>query len=889
MSAGANLYFRYWGKARTDQESSDINYHLLPYHSLDVAAVASAWWDSSRSLRHHFSSARGSLSEPQLKAWILFFISLHDYGKLDIRFQCKVPGVWKRLQVGLTEGVEIPSVHQCKQYDHGLSGLFWFDQDNRDSVAREADGWSMLEALAAGDESGGLSPHWLAWMRSVAGHHGFVHPGIPDKPDLDFPSTLPRTLADNDKTARLQWVHDAAGLFLEPVGLTLDDTPPNPSNLLAGFCSVSDWMGSRSDESLFKYEPRADLDLSEYFESRRMEDAEQVLELAGLRARRKPFGGVQRLLPAEYQPRQLQTLVDELPAQPGVTVVEAPTGSGKTEMALAYAWRLLDANLADSIIFAMPTQATANAMLKRVEQLAKVLFEDNPNLVLAHGNARFNEDFSRLKTTGSTCQGEEAWAQCNAWLAESRKRIFLGQIGICTIDQVLISVLPVKHRFVRGFGVGRSVLIVDEVHAYDAYMYGLLNAVLDAQREAGGSALLLSATLNQALRDDLLASGESTLGSSPDRPAPYPLVSWSGERGHVQAYTLPQEQLPEQRTVQTECLYSNDLLPDSALCQRIIEAAENGAKVAVICNLVDVAQSLYQHFSQATTTVETDIFHARFCLHDRLAKENSVLSHYGVDRKDHGGRILIATQVIEQSLDIDLDWLITQLCPVDLLFQRMGRLHRHAWRERPRGFEEPVCTVLMPSSTNYGLHGLIYANTRVLWRTVARLKGSSQITFPEAYRDWIETIYQLAAWGSEPAEVEVGFEKFGQDQEATKMLAAKMLRDAQSMSFRDIDENIRAVTRDGEFSATVIPFLQTTQGRILIDGTAYEKLSDSKEPEAVAMNAVAVPNSWRGALPEQDDQGRVWLEMQCKDGFWLAQMKGKKYHYSPELGLERTL
>ncbi|CAG0904889.1 unnamed protein product, partial [Cyprideis torosa] len=709
---------------------------------------------------------------------------------------------------------------------------------------------------------------WLAWLKPVTGHHGFVyaldHP-IPEKP---LHSTVDKPIAQQDKMARLAWLDELERLFLKPVGLSLQDTPPTPSPLLAGFCSVADWLGSRSDELNFCYKAGPIDDLRDYFDQKCREDAPRVLALAGINGKPKPFLGVQALLKRDYQPRQLQTLVNDLPVTPGLTIVEAPTGSGKTEMALAYAWRLLAANHADSIVFAMPTQATANAMLQRLEKIATTLFEDKPNLILAHGHARFNDNFLKLKQTGKTVQeNEEAWVQCNEWLGQSRKRIFLGQIGICTVDQVLVSVLPVKHRFVRGFGVGRSVLIVDEVHAYDAYMYGLLEAVLKAQHEVGASSILLSATLPQSLKNQLLATSGKAIETAQTH-APYPLISWSdGKANH--AFTLPDNEQPPLRQVQVECHESEGLLPNAALRQRIIDAAEQGAQVAIICNLVDVAQQLARDL-QKLTALPVDIFHARYCLHDRQKKEDTVLKHYGAEGKRASGRILVATQVIEQSLDVDFDWLITQLCPVDLLFQRMGRLHRHE-RYRPTGFESARCTVLLPTGNDYGTHGLIYGNTRVMWRTAQKLQTCPDqiIDFPAAYRDWIEPVYSEEAWGTEPEAVETGFTLFEEKLAEKRILARQMLKWSEDVALMDDDENVRAVTRDGEFNVSVIPYLDTARGKQLLDSSILDSLSEWQQAEALAMNTVGVPKSWGKLLPEKDKEGRVWLAMQQGDGMNL--------------------
>lgn len=887
-------YFRYWGKAvKPGQVVSGAQYHLLPYHSLDVAAVASVWWDQSPTIQNSFMQHANQLSIAQMKAWVIFFIALHDYGKFDIRFQRKAMKAWEDLQPDLVNtALSLPTIEACKTYDHGSAGLYWFDRDRTvDDGSSNGIDWTMniIEWVEVVDES---KQAWMAWVKPVTGHHGFVYALDHPIPDRHLRSDVAAHIAEQDKAARLAWLGELERLFLQPAGLSLDDAPPPPSPLLAGFCSVADWLGSRSDEENFCYQAQkvsdlpAYLDQKAYFDQKCREDAPRVLALAGINGKPKLFLGVQSLLKQDYQPRQLQTLVNDLPVTSGLTIVEAPTGSGKTEMALAYAWRLLADNHADSIVFAMPTQATANAMLQRLEKLATTLFEDKPNLILAHGHARFNDNFLKLKQTGKTIQeNEEAWVQCNEWLGQSRKRIFLGQIGICTVDQVLVSVLPVKHRFVRGFGVGRSVLIVDEVHAYDAYMYGLLEAVLRVQHEAGGSSILLSATLPQALKNQLLATYGSN--AKPDNsPAPYPLISWSDGK-IIQSFIPPENEQPPLRQVQVECHDSEGLLPDAALCQRIIDAAEQGAQVAIICNLVDVAQQLARQL-QGQTYIPVDIFHARYCLHDRQKKEEDVLGYYGFEGKRSTGRILVSTQVVENSIDIDMDWLITQLCPVDLLFQRMGRLHRHE-RHRPSGFESACCTVLLPVGHDYGTHGLIYGNTRVMWRTAQKLQTCPDqiIAFPAAYRDWIEPVYSEELWGYEPKEVEKGYAGFEKERGSKVCAARQMLKWAKDVALHDTDEQIRAVTRDGEFNLSVTPYLQTASGKQLLDSSILESLSEWQQAEALAMNTVGVPKSWGKFLPKPDEEGRIWLAMQRDGEGWRVNCEDVVLSYHPTWGMEK--
>jgi len=250
----------------------------------------------------------------------------------------------------------------------------------------------------------------------------------------------------------------------------------------------------------------------------------------------------------------------------------------------------------------------------------------------------------------------------------------------------------------------------------------------------------------------------------------------------------------------------------------------------------------------------------------------------------------VATQVVEQSLDLDFDWLITQLCPVDLLFQRLGRLHRHNRMYRPVGFEKPLCTVLLPQDQNFGPHGKIYSNTRVLWRTAEKLANTpdGKIIFPQAYRAWIEAVYQEAPWENEPPEQTTAFEAFKDTIEfVKKYLASQMVERARNMTpFNDSDDAIIAVTRDGDMNLTVVPFCRSLEGRTLMDGTVLEALEENDQIEALSLNSIGVPKSWAYSLGEAVD-GKYWLEMELEGQGFRAAVKGTTFRYHKDIGLEK--
>lgn len=867
--------FKYWGKA-DDKYPAELKWHPLVYHCLDVAAVAASWWDASPTIQRTFLAAFGrtQLQQNQLRAWILFFTALHDLGKFDVRFQLKaqdaLAAAWRPLG---KEDHGLP-LNDITRFDHGWAGMAWANQ--------EYQSW-----LGHDDVDREIWEQWKPWLAAVTGHHGdFYEATKIHAPEADV------AIIAHDRVARHAFVSAMTNTFLTSEGIGFQDSPPltSPSaqSLLAGFCSVCDWIGSNTDVFVYQ-EP--DTALAAYFAaSVEKVQTGDVLHRFGLLAKAVDYKSVSVLLKPEESPRGVQVLVDNLPTTPGLTLIEAPTGSGKTEAALAYAWRLLDQGIADSIVFALPTQATANAMLIRAEEFATKVFGD-ANVVLAHGKSKLNSEFERLVIAGQrkTAQGkEEATVQCAAWLASSRKRVFLGQIGVCTVDQVLLSVLPVRHKFVRGFGLNKSVLIVDEIHAYDAYMHGLLGEVLRRQKAVGGSAILLSATLPACVRAKLLAAWESNGVDD----APYPAL-WHATQGAASCITVPDEHRPERREVITECLKLPDAFPNDEVIGRIIAAAEIGARVAVVMNLVDDAQRLARLLRHEITnrkiTIDVDVFHARYRFIDRQAKEKATIAYYGRDAVRDKGRIIVATQVIEQSLDLDFDWMLTQICPVDLLFQRLGRLHRHQREHRPAGFELPRCTVLSVEGEDYGLHKLIYGNTRVLWRTELLLAGADRIVFPEAYRDWIEQVYQRDDWTVEPERIALDYDLFSVMQR-TREADALLLTTMTAKAFRDEDAQVTGLTRDGEMSLTVLPL--QPDGRLL-DGKVLSALNERDLAETLNLHAVPAPASWKKRLlncrleNEGILAGYRQMDMSADGhGGWTAM--GGKFHYSEDFGLERV-
>jgi len=277
------LYFHYWGKARAVDEETSL-YHLLPYHCLDVAAVADVWWRQSQNIRRCFMQVTG-LSEEQAKAWVLFFIALHDYGKFDLRFQRKAPKAWNQVNSELSQiEVKINGL-EIKKYNHGSAGLYWFYQDNQERFGND-------EFFDFDDNADWQS--WFSWLSPVMGHHGMMPEDYEKESDEYQLNNVPETVRKTFKQARQHWLEYLEKQFLSPAGLGLNNTPPfleitdnqqSFATMLAGFCSVCDWLGS---SDFFQYDSHPSNNLSEWYE-RRKNIADKALEAAGVIGKIKPY------------------------------------------------------------------------------------------------------------------------------------------------------------------------------------------------------------------------------------------------------------------------------------------------------------------------------------------------------------------------------------------------------------------------------------------------------------------------------------------------------------------------------------------------------------------------------------------------------------------------
>jgi CRISPR-associated endonuclease/helicase Cas3 len=740
-------YFRYWGKAERDGD----RYHLLPYHCLDVAAVGHVLLSSDEALCHKFAAITG-LEEDICKRWLVLFLAFHDIGKFSETFQNLRPDLLKKLQA-------VTSTKRYSTRHDSLGNLFL-----KASFENESLTFPLNESF---DEWQDVT---MAVVRAYTGHHGVP----PQMKGLNgMPLSFSSYFGERDSAAAEQFAREVGLLVCEPSeenvlpsSVELEARMKKASWLMAGFAVLCDWIGSNS--SWFPFCEEA-LPLDDYWKNHAIPQAEQAIRQAGINTGipLSELPGFSELFPKILVPTPLQTFVDQcsIGNSPQLFILEDVTGSGKTEAALLLAGRLMAAGCGNGLFVALPTMATSNAMYDRMIKVYQNLFakDSSPSLVLAHGARHLSETFMTSVAGHDIDSSDEdsATAQCTSWLADNRKKALLAEVGVGTIDQALLAVLPARFQSLRLFGLASHILIVDEVHAYDPYMNKLLQNLLAFHAALGGSAILLSATLPTHIRRDFIAAfarGCDDQKKPKLESSAYPLATaYSRETGT--------NETPVEATPQRCCSVAvKHVFDESDVVKQIVEAADKGWCVCWIRNTVHDALNGYTQLKDQLAEDRLTLFHARFAMGDRLDIESSVTSAFG--RKstalERNGKVLIATQVVEQSLDLDFDLLITDLAPMDLLIQRAGRLHRHPRDEQGNPLtegpdrRESACMIIhgpFPEDdvadnwykAAFPKAAFVYPSHGCLWLSARLLAEKKELKMPDDARVLIEAAFSESA------------------------------------------------------------------------------------------------------------------------------------------------
>lgn len=508
-----------------------------------------------------------------------------------------------------------------------------------------------------------------------------------------------------------------------------------------GLVVVSDWIASRQEEGVPPGEEKA-------FARKLVEEAGFApLQIDKKSTFESVFG---------FSPRREQQQFISMYEGPGAYVLEAPTGCGKTEAALGLAFEAIRRGDASGIFFALPTQLTSNKILGRMKEAVERVVRQAPGGVqLVHGNARL------LKAKF----GGEASPQKN-WFTSNRQAL-LAPFGVGTIDQLLLGLLNVKFASIRSASLVGKIIILDEIHSYDAYTSEFVEQLIKRIQDLGGTVVVLSATLTNESRDRLLE-----LDGEAKRKAESPILMTSKIGERVNFTELPASEESRKR-VKLRLL--EDPSGESAEAEAFSEALSRvraGQQVIWIENTVSAAQKTYERF--LSQGVVSGLLHSRFRGVDRDRQEDiwtGIFGRDGGEQRTACGHVLVGTQVLEQSLDLDADFMVTRIAPMDLLIQRFGRLWRHK-RVRPAGCESPEAWILAspedgslrkeddgPIRRLFGTSGVVYGPPYILHRTLSvlkeRLAKGKEVDFPDEVRLLMQKTYgeQDEVPGSEEAEL----------------------------------------------------------------------------------------------------------------------------------------
>lgn len=905
-------YLTYWGKAKP-AAIDQAGWHLLPYHCLDVAAVGVTYLRKAPHVLQLFR-ARLGLSEEGLLGWLAFWLSVHDLGKFATSFQGQRMDIVQVLQQR-----EVNSVYSIRHDSLGMA--FW--REALTSLA-EAEQWF-------GPETDRLMLGLMCWARAVTGHHG-------QPPDESISSLAPHfqrhvdepaaaAFASQMKDKFLSGVDFAQGCFASPKVFLRE------SQLLswwvAGLAVLADWVGSNQDH--FAYVSEA-VPLDRYWDDALIKAERAMTEVGVLPVKVKGDLGFDQLFPeiATPSPLQVWAIRKDIEAGPQIHLLEDVTGAGKTEAAMTLTHRLMSEGVADGFYIGLPTMATANAMYGRLSGFYARLFDGLASLTLANGQRDLVAAFAEsVLQPGSVepdpaQQDETATARCTAWLADHNKRALLAPVGVGTIDQALMAALQGKHQSLRLLGLFRKVLVVDEVHACDPYMQGVLERLLECHAQAGGSAVLLSATLPQVMKQSLLDAFAK--GAGHDAPlaaaAGYPLVTtWTASEADQLHEEVVATRPDVSRTVGTRYFSSVSEVVDG-----IKAALAQGRCVCWMRNTVIDALDAHAMFADHLSADKLTLFHARFTLRDRLETEQLILERFGKHStpEQRQGRLVIATQVAEQSLDADWDLVVSDLAPIDRMIQRAGRLQRH--RRDARGARlldatqadgrgEPTLWVLGPEwqtepdadwfKAAFPKSSKVYRHHGQLWLTAQELQAG-QFSMPEDARALIEGVF-----GTE-APLPAGLQAVADQVEGAELSEASLaqqnaikLRVGYERGSVDWWADAKTPSRIGELSVNVVlarwcdgrlaPWIEHEDARHawaystvrvpqrLIAATA--DLEDPVEQAELLRVKEFLPDKgkWSALLPLKNT-GKRWEGMALAQ--WGERQVKRRWAYDPQFGLK---
>ena len=576
-----------------------------------------------------------------------FLLAVHDVGKISPQFQAKCPA-WLsqndlRKEADNNSWGNLSVSHACLSQE--ILDYFW-EQQGLFSESHSL--WSAI-----------VGAHHGKWAKARPSFYGGVAaPRLAPSPTINWLEEELNFVADQWKQQGCPQLPPAtdADAYLYAA---------------AGLITLADWIAS--DENHFSADP----DSAPPTEEQITQKAQAVVADLGL----GPFSVRSGLTFEDIfgnHPYPMQTAAWENITEPGVYVIEAPMGMGKTEAALMAAYRLMEQGKARGLYFGLPTQATSNRIYERVLQFVQRISPTAHKVQLIHGNAWLQDDRLAVPAQQQAVHADSA-ADPARWFCSSR-RALLAPVGVGTADQAMLAALAVKHFALRRLALMGKVVILDEVHSYDHYSRTIIQKLCRELADLGATVIILSATLTASARTALLQTDCAVTSMDAEEDSlPYPCIS--GHAHNQDTVRLTPCAPPPSRTVNV------DFLPHQNAVSMAVDIAACGGQVLWVCNTVASAQDAFKHLQEHVCTTNSSvamgILHARLPFYLREERETEWMGHLGKHGARQRGCILVSTQIVEQSVDLDADALFTELAPTDMLLQRMGRLWRHTRQGRP--------------------------------------------------------------------------------------------------------------------------------------------------------------------------------------------------------------
>lgn len=714
-------------------------------HSLDTYFVAEYLlerWLSDGYLRNFFRK----VGFDNIKKLAGLLALLHDYGKATVTFQTQIVDECDELRILLEkQGIDLPTLN-----DNELRGYKEMPHSIAGEILLLIKGFPLEIASIIG------AHHGKTWANGID-----IAEEISDYLEDDDIEGLYRNFSFGlrlwgNKKHRSGWIEIQNEFYIWAMSLVdcknLNELPKISdveAVWLSGLIIMADWLASNETYfSLWTYMYEENGIVSRNYDEilngiklPPIWKPNRQMDYVGLTKRRFGFE------PNEVQKEVINTVINC--NNLGILILEAPMGIGKTEAALIAAEEMSD-NSVSGMLFALPTQATADNIFSRIlEWGAQQSKENHLSIRLAHGLALMNEEYSALMRNENDAEKNVDDYEDNHLIIHEffngRKKALLADFVVCTIDQVLMVALKQKHFMLRHLGISGKVVIIDECHAYDSYMNEYLERTLEWLGAYHTPVIMLSATLpserRSALIDAYLGNKYEKKDAKWRKSISYPLLTWTDGNSIFQKKI---EYNYENRKVNIELLDNgNDI--QKQLVEIISIINDNlllGGCGAIILNTVKKAQLVAKKIREIMPEKKVILVHSRFISEDRLEREKKILKHVGKAscKKDRDGVIVVGTQVIEQSMDFDVDILITDLCPMDLLLQRIGRLHRHCIHDdiRPVNLKTPQCYIL-GAGKELDRGSISIYGEYLLLRTLYFIKNT--ITIPSDIAVLVQSVY----------------------------------------------------------------------------------------------------------------------------------------------------